>query len=88
MTKPKSTDTKIKSSAEYLKEKVPCVIRKPENTDEAFTTVTVNGTNYQIQFNRQVLVPRFVKEVIENSYKADDEARLRIEELLFAGEKI
>lgn len=80
----KNIENKIKSTDEYLNEKVPCIIRKPENSEEAFTTVTVNGVNYQIQFNKQVLVPRFVKEVIDNSYKADEEARSRQDEFIFA----
>lgn len=76
-------NNKIKSTEEYFNEKVPCVIRKPENVDEPFTTVTVNGKNYQIQYNKTVFVPRFVKEVIDNSYKSDEEARNRQAELVF-----
>ena len=73
-TTKEAKEAKIKTREEYLNERVPCIIRKPENTDESFTTVTVNGKNYQIEYNRQVLVPRFVKEAIDNSYKADEEA--------------
>lgn len=79
-------NVKIKSSEEYLNERVPYIVRKPENVDESFTTVTINGKNYQIEYNRQVMVPRFVKEAIENSYKADEEAYNRQAELTRSGE--
>ena len=79
-------EVKIKSREEYLNERVPYIVRKPENVDESFTTATINGKNYQIEYNRQVMVPRFVKEAIENSYRADEEAYNRQTELTRTGE--
>lgn len=62
------------NAEEYLKEKVPYIVKRPEGSKEEFTTVTVNGKNYQIAYNKTVMIPRFVKEIIDNSDKASDEA--------------
>lgn len=59
----------------YLNEKVECRIPRPEGIKEDFTTVTVNGKNYQIEYNKTVMVPRFIKAVIDNSDNATNEAQ-------------
>ena len=44
-------------------------------------TVTVNGTNYQIQRGVQVMVPRKVALTIERSHKQELEAQAYMESL-------
>lgn len=65
----------VKTKEEYMKEKVPVMIIAPEGEKVDFTTVTVNGYNYQIEYGKTVMVPRFVKEVIENSRSESEKAR-------------
>ena len=68
-------NTKFITAEEYLNERVECVIHRPEGIKEDFTTVTVNGRNYQIEYNKTVMVPRFIKYVIDNSNRAMNEAQ-------------
>ena len=53
----------------YLNERVPVTLKRPESEKKEFRTVTVNGVNYQIAYGKQVLVPRFVAEIIRESEK-------------------
>ena len=61
----------------HQEEKIPFVIRKPEGVEGDFTTVTVNGKNYQIAYGKTVMIPRFVAEIIENAYAAADDADIK-----------
>jgi len=47
----------------------------PYDKDEESMYVSVNGKNYLIQRDREVLLPTEVIEVIKNSLKAEKEAR-------------
>ena len=68
-------EEKVKTKEEYMKEKVPVMVMAPEGETVDFTTVTVNGYNYQIEYGKTVMVPRFVKEIIENSRSESEKAR-------------
>lgn len=81
-TKTKNTDTKaVKDSnkdvvtsdeinKKYLNEKINFTIMRPlgVSIEETDVTVTVNGINYQLQYDKTVKIPRFVAEVLRNSY--------------------
>lgn len=69
-----------KSSDAYLMEKVPVKLVKDKQhlTDEI---VRVNGFSYQIQRGKTVMVPRFVKEVLDNKERQEQEALERSQEL-------
>ena len=79
MTK-KENKNKSNSSLEYLKERVPITLRRPESEKKDFRTVTVNGINYQIAYGHQVMVPRFVAKVIEESEKNAELAKIHADE--------
>ena len=76
----KKTEAKIDKEAlrkAHQEEKVPFVVRRPEGVEGDFTTVTVNGKNYQIAYGKTVMIPRFIVEVIENAYLAADDADVK-----------
>ena len=55
---------------EYMNEKVKIVLRKPPHltyTEDKYANVTVNGLRYQVPYDVEATVPRFVKEAIDNS---------------------
>lgn len=57
-----------KSNKSKSDEKVLVIIPKPRNiTGDTETTVSVNGTVYQIQYDKPVRVPKNVAEVIQQS---------------------
>ena len=64
---------------EYYSEKVPVFIHRPENEPEDSVTVTLNGTNYQIRYDEEVMVPRRIALIVDESLKnkkiADDAFR-------------
>lgn len=64
---------------EYYNEKVPVFIHRPESEPEESVTVTLNGTNYQIRYDEEVMVPRRIALIVEESLKnkriADDAFR-------------
>ena len=60
---------------DYLKERVPVTLKRPESEKKEFRTVSVNGVNYQIAYGKQVLVPRFVAEIIKESEKNEQIAQ-------------
>ena len=64
----------------HQEEKIPFVIRNPGGVEGDFTTVTVNGKNYQIAYGKTVMIPRFVAEIIENAYAAADDADVKRQE--------
>ena len=70
-TEQKNTMTK----EDYLKERVPVTLKRPESEKKEFRTVSVNGINYQIAYGKQVLVPRFVAEIIKESEKNEQIAQ-------------
>lgn len=69
---------KAENTQEYWNERVPVYIPRPELEKSTSRTVTVNGRNYQIAYDTQVMVPRFVAQVVQesmrNTRKAQDRA--------------
>ncbi len=75
--------SKVKNSAleKYYNELVPVMLIKDNAKYKDDLTVTVNGTNYQIQRGVQVMVPRKVALTIERSHKQELEAQAYMESL-------
>ncbi len=65
----------------YNNEKVLVCIPRPEGEPEESLTITLNGTNYQIMYDVEVMVPRKIALIVEESRKnkklADDCMRQR-----------
>lgn len=69
-TAPKKETTK----KDKAQEKVQIVVPKPTNVvGDTETVVSVNGEMYQIMYDRPIIVPKNVAEVIENSRRLRDE---------------
>jgi len=66
----KTVDT---NSKEYWEEKIPYTIPF-DRSDNSDVFVAVNGKSYQIQREVEVMLPRNVVEVLENSRRAEYEA--------------
>lgn len=55
------------------------MIRRPADTPiGASQTVTVNGTNYQVMFDEEVMVPRKVKLILDEKAANERAAELRM----------
>ena len=71
---------------DYLKERVPVTLKRPESEKKDFRTVSVNGVNFQIEYGKTVMVPRYIAEIIKESEKneqiAKDNADKKAEEFL------
>lgn len=65
----------------YYEELVPVMLIKDNHKYKDDLTVTVNGTNYQIQRGIQVLVPRKVALTLERSKNQELEAEAYMESL-------
>ena len=76
------TKAKQQTTEEYMNEKIPYVLNKPDGVKDTSRTVTVNGVNYQIQYNKQVMIPRFIAEILEQSRAQE----LRAQELIEGAE--
>ncbi|MBQ2663117.1 MAG: hypothetical protein IJP94_08025 [Clostridia bacterium] len=67
----KKTETKAvkkpEKKVDYWDELVPVTVRRPEGEAADSMTVTHNGKNFQIQYNKEVMVPRKVAEIIHQS---------------------
>ena len=78
------SEKKFAGIEEHLQERVPVIIHRPEGEKKDFRTVTVNGRNFQIEYDRQVMLPRYAAEVIEESERnaklANDNARAKAED--------
>ena len=70
-----------KKVQDFYDEKVTVYIPRPEAETEDSVTITLNGTNYQIQYDTEVSVPRKVALIVEESKKnkkiAEDYMRQR-----------
>ena len=79
---PAKQATKQKRKPEdFYKELVPVMLIKDNNRYKDDVTVTVNGTNYQIQRGVSVMVPRCVALVLERSRQQELEAQAYVESL-------
>ena len=77
----KKTENAAADLTAYYKEPVPVMLIKDHNRFKDDLTVTVNGTNYQIQRGVSVMVPRCVALVLERSHKQELEAEAYVESL-------
>lgn len=84
-------ETKTKASAaaehekelnEFYSEKVPVMVRRPEGSKENSFTVTLNGVNYQIEYGKEVFVPRAIKLIIDESERNKEKAEERSAEFI------
>lgn len=80
-----SKNTNKKTQAElleiYYNQPVPVMLIKDNSKYKDDLTVTVNGTNYQIQRGIQVTVPRKVALAIERSRNQELEAQAYMDSL-------
>jgi hypothetical protein len=67
--KPKK-DNKKKDSEAYMREKVPVMLIKDKQRQDN-VIVRVNGFSVMIERGKQVMVPRYIKEVLDNQYKQE-----------------
>lgn len=65
-TKPQQS-AKAEKKVDYWDEKVPVFLPQPEGDASNARTVTHNGINYQIQYNKEVMVPRKIKAILDES---------------------
>lgn len=65
----------------YYNESVPVLLIKDNAKYKDDVTVTVNGTNYQIQRGVQVMVPRKVALVLERSHEQELKAQAYMDSL-------
>lgn len=74
---------KVKNNAleNYYNELVPVMLIKDNAKYKDDLTVTVNGTNYQIQRGVQVMVPRKVALTLERSRNQELEAQAYMDSL-------
>lgn len=72
--------TNIENELEqYYEEKVPVILRRPPDTPiGASQTVTINGVNYQVMYDEEVMVPRKVKLILDEKEKNEHFAELRM----------
>lgn len=70
-----------KALEDFYNETVPVMLIKDNAKYKDDVTVTVNGTNYQIQRGVQVMVPRKVALVLERSHAQELAAQAYMESL-------
>lgn len=64
---------------QYYEEKVSVLLRRPAGEPiGASQTVTINGKNYQVMYDEEVMVPRKVKLVLDEKLKNEKLAEQRI----------
>lgn len=76
-----------KRREEYYNERVPYFARKPEGLAKSEThfTVTVNGKNYRYAYDMQIMIPRFIREVLESQAQMQRKADERVTEFATNG---
>lgn len=80
---PKQTEAEHeKELEEYHNEKVPVMVRRPEGIKDNFCTVTINGINYQIEYGKEVLVPRSVKFILDEAERNRERAEERSAQMI------
>ena len=79
MAKKKSTIDKMEN---YYNEKVSVIMRRPPDVKAGEShTVTLNGVNYQIMYDEEVMVPRKVKLIIDEKERNEKLAEKRLIQL-------
>ncbi len=77
----KQNTAKPRDLDKYYMEQVPVMLMKDNNRYKEDVTVTVNGTNYQIQRGVSVMVPRCVALALERSHRQELDAQAYVESL-------
>ena len=76
-TETKAGTKKPEKKVDYWDELVPVHLMQPEGEAQNARTVTLNGVNYQVQYNKEVMVPRKIAAILDesaiNKAKADEE---------------
>ena len=73
------TKKNTKTTSEFYEEKVPVIIRRPAGMPiGASHTVTVNGKNYQVMYDEEVMVPRNVRLILEQKEENERKAEERM----------
>lgn len=67
---------------DYYNEKVPVFIRRPEGVKDNSCTITLNGKNYQILYNTEVMAPRCVALIVEESERNERIAEENVQRLM------
>ncbi len=63
----------------FYAQKVPVILRRPADMPIGSShTVTLNGKNYQIMYDEEVMVPRGVKLILDEKLKNEKLAEMRI----------
>ena len=64
-------------------ERIEYIAQRPVGTDpkETDVTVTVNGRNYRVQYDKRVQIPRFVAEVLDRAYQESRKVYDKVSEL-------
>lgn len=76
MAKKKTIEEQMES---YYNEKVKVCMRRPPDVKAGEShTVTINGVNYQIMYDEEVMVPRKVALVIEEKMRNEAIAEKRL----------
>lgn len=75
-------DEHEKKVQDYYNEKVPVFIRRPEGVKDNSCTITLNGKNYQILYNTEVMVPRCVALIVEESERNERIAEENVQRLM------
>lgn len=75
-------DEHEKKVQDYYNEKVPVFIRRPEGVKDNSCTITLNGKNYQILYNTEVMVPRCVALIAEESERNERIAEENVQRLM------
>lgn len=76
MTK-KTNETEL-----FYEERVPVILRRPpEAPIGSSQTVTINGKNYQVMFDEEVMVPRKVKLILDEKLRNEKRAELRMAQM-------
>lgn len=65
-------------------ERVPYYAHKPEGLAKSEThfVVTLNGKNYRYAYNTQLMIPRCIRDILENKARMQERADNRAAELM------
>ena len=67
---------------EFYNEKVPVFIRRPEGVKDNSCTITLNGKNFQILYNTEVMVRRCIALIVEESERNERIAEENVQRLM------
>jgi hypothetical protein len=84
-TRTSERQDKLNRANKAMEERVPLTIPSPVDDKEAargFHTVTTNGKNWRIQFDRKVMVPKYVAAAYNESMRLEREATERRRKVL------